>query len=253
MMKRAIIRRESDVALVSSTGATLTQWMIDDEDIIYPFHKNGTKQRGGIPICCPFFGPTPQGFEGIPQHGWLRNTQVDQFIETDNRRMESRGANYRPGYKIHTDSYPWSLLCSVNHFLNNAGLLTSLRVEHLVNPEIGQVAPINIAFHPYFKSHGKGDVYINGRKKPMSAFYYDARHVIIKGDDEIIIDTGKYKIRMSLTGFRYDTCSLYLWSDSSDYFCVEPVLTFPSFFNEKNGAWIKQGTSIDVAMLLTIE
>lgn len=240
---QSIIRLGGSIAEISSVGATLERWSIDGEDIIYPFRHLGEKQRGGIPIRCPFFGSTPKGFEGIPQHGWLRHKDTAQD-SMGNVALSYGAYLYEDG-----DVYPWSMEYEVGHKLvNNYQLIVAVNIA--LSAYASGKAPINVAFHPYFISHGNKGVYINGK------FYNvgispEARCIEINPDDNIIINTGKFWIKMILSGFNYDT-QLYLWSDSGAYFCVEPVLTHPLAFNTEQGVFLRNGDSLACEMRLSV-
>ncbi len=192
-----------------------------------------------------FFGSSPEGFEDISQHGWFRNLET-----TWNHETQAKVASHK-SYKGEYKSFPWWLVANIAHEVTshrNEDILDTRLKLYRVSSE-GEM-PINIAFHPYFKSDGKRDVFINGEKHVVDVST-KAKCVKINSNDEIIIDTGKFRIKMILSGYDYDTC-LYLWGDAEEYFCVEPVLTSPSCFNTKDGVWLDQKQSIEVSMKLSI-
>lgn len=57
-------------------GAHLLSWKPEGEDEVFwlsseTLWKKGVAIRGGVPICWPWFGASPQ--EGLPSHGFARN------------------------------------------------------------------------------------------------------------------------------------------------------------------------------------
>ncbi len=234
------------VARVSNTGATLTDWSLNDQNVIFPFQFVGEKQRGGIPICCPFFGSTPKNFEGISQHGWLRDVEMISHIERQNK------VTTHNTYNGENEKYPWKFMTSSDHEILTSPIenLLDVRLELYRPDENNGRMPLNLAFHPYFVSYGKRDVHVNGRKYVVDVSP-KAKCIHIDSNYDIIIDTGKFCINMVLSGFDYDTC-LYLWGDAKEYFCIEPVLTSPTHFNTSRGVWLKGKHSMEISMRLSI-
>lgn len=228
---------------VSSLGATVLGCSYRSKEVIYVFRDIGNgKKRGGIPICFPFFGPSPISFEKyVAQHGWLRD---------QNFSMWSRFKNIVTfaGLNIPVVPYSWLLMYSVAHVLGERYLETHIQIMRLKDDVSGR-APLNPGLHPYFPKRGNAKVYVGSRT--ITCFSHNAECIRVKKDDHIIIDTGEVKIRMTLTGFDYETC-VYIWSDSDAYFCVEPVLMPMEYFNASKGLFFDQKDLMELCMRLEI-
>jgi len=248
---------------VSAKGGMITGWKHKDKDIIPELHQkeNSTSLRGGVPICFPFFGPSPIGMESIPQHGWLRNEELSgKMVE-----------NYNPGdIKIDSDKkgalieqiknktviqfskeneptaeYPWKLKYTITHILTEDGMETVLEIERL-NDGQEEDAPINPAFHPYFAIKQDGQTKIDGEEPNFSPNDYG---IDITDDSDIVISTQGGLIKMQTEGFG----KVWIWSDNPDkYACIEPVIQEPEKFNTPEGKFLKQREKIQVSMKLGI-
>jgi galactose mutarotase-like enzyme len=209
------------------------------------------KQRGGIPICFPFFGPPKPGFKKLRRHGWLRNEKL-AVVSTSSNSVVLEGENrYRK-------TYPWYMGYQVTVSMVKDGLLKiELRVTRAKDGVAGK-APINPAFHPYFaNSFGQRAriVDINGSDSLFSAeikVHPDGRARILPATDDILINLGLKKVRMSLGGDFAKESRLVLWSDSNEYFCVEPVLADPDSFNTPNGICLEEGERLTIICLLEV-
>ncbi|MDR3514343.1 MAG: D-hexose-6-phosphate mutarotase [Azospirillaceae bacterium] len=80
-----IVENRLAKAVLSPYGAHIISFVpAGGPDLLWlsPLTKlvEGTPIRGGIPLCLPWFGPSPQGF---PQHGFARisNWQVEEITE----------------------------------------------------------------------------------------------------------------------------------------------------------------------------
>jgi len=234
--------REMFISVVSK-GAIITRLRDKDLDIIYPYSEIGEKIRGGIPICFPFFGPPKEGFEGISQHGWLREEDLEPDIRSKDK-ISFLGENIR------YFNYPWHLFYAVNIslFPIEKFIRISLDVKRLIDGVDGD-APINPAFHPYFSNLGKRSVIID--YKEITDFNSKAKIIPVK-KRYFIIDLGQRKLEMTLEGDVGRDPHVALWSDNNNYFCVEPMLTSPENFNTSKGKYLKKGESFSLQCSLKI-
>ena len=243
MKSYSIIREgESAQALVSERGGHVISYIRDGEDIIYLQRPKGSKLRGGIPICFPFFGPSPEGFSEISQHGWLRNEMLDLWKEEPSN-VRFRGVNHGRA------DYPWKLEYLINTALRPDGLELELEVYRL-SDGIDASAPINPAFHPYFANLGE-----------MTATVGQQERMVYVGQDEtfslqenkiIVINLGKKKVQMILGGDFGGKSCLTLWTDGDKYFCVEPSLTHPNQFGTLEGVYLNQGETLILTCAIKI-
>jgi galactose mutarotase-like enzyme len=229
---------EGDVyADFSSLGGIISNFVWEKSRIIYPERKVGEKQRGGIPICFPFFGIPPEKFSEHKHHGWLRNQELHP-IEVS-MTLSGFGGKNEP-----TKSYPWRLEYEVWAAISEMkGLALRLRTKRLADGR-ADGAPINPAFHPFLNFLGRhfaqiGDAKISEFKETAEAFSF---HEII------YIDMGEWWVEMRLGGDFNPESSVFTWSDNpKHYFCVEPVLTRRELFADpKKGKFLYTGGESEI-------
>ena len=230
---------------VSTVGATIMSCSYRDASMIYPLHLRADgKNRGGIPICFPYFGPPHPDFgEEMSQHGWLRDQMlaVNQACHPYSEIMVGLGNSVK--------SYPWHLAYHVLHIVHDQMLQTHLTFCKTLDNSHGK-APVNPGFHHYFPNDGKTEVWIGNAC--ITKFSADTRCIILKPKDVIIINTGKLRMNMILRGFDRETC-LYLWSDDpAKYFCVEPVLMPKEQFKTEQGCYLSHDGVKEMSVALSI-
>jgi len=233
-------------AIVSPIGGQVISYVKDGKEIIYLQRIVGTKRRGGIPVCFPFFGPPKTKFaREIAQHGWLRNEELSTKFE-GNKDLCFQGDN-RLRKRA---SYPWSLEYSVDTHLRDLGSLALLLRVTRAKDGIEEDAPINPAFHPYFSNLGRRAVKIGEDEREISVGQDET--IPLKGKKELLLDLGQKKVRMVLEGdFGKESC-ITLWTDNEQYFCVEPSLTHPDDFDTPKGNYLKQGKFITLICYLFV-
>lgn len=238
------IGNQDTYALISSRGGTVTSFVCNDIDVIYPQKVIGTKLRGEIPICAPQFSrPSKRFAEEIPQHGLLRNKELEVVAESDCSVTLT-------GITKEGKSYPWHLKYQVSVSIKSDYVLElKLQVTRLKDGISGD-APVNPAFHPYFNNLGRRAVTIGNEE--ITDFSNEAKRVNLKGQKYLLIDLGKKKVQMMLGGdFAEDSC-VALWSDNEAYFCVEPILQHPDNFDTPTGKYLKQGESLTLICSLKV-
>jgi D-hexose-6-phosphate mutarotase len=237
------IKNLNTEAIVSSKGGTVTNLVYKGMDIVYPQRTTVEKKvRGGIPICLPFFGPPkPEFAKEIPQHGWLRNEELELSTKSANSVTFS-------GISLYKRSYPWALRYIVDVSIKAEGVLELKLLVKRLKDGIAGKAPINPAFHPYFSNLGKRSVRIDGTKITE---FGEAKILPIK-NKVLFIDSGQAKIQMLLGGDFGKSSHVALWSDNIAYFCVEPILTHPDDFDTPKGKYLKEGESITLSLRLTV-
>jgi len=239
-------------AIVSPIGGQVISFVKDGKEVIYFQRIIGTKRRGGIPICFPFFGPPKPRFAGEHQHGWLRDQELDLYREiTPPIQVIFKGVREKMGADLvkRERYYPWSLEYWVaTDLISRSSLGLTLRVRRMED-QIEEDAPINPAFHPYFSNLGRRAVKIGG--KETENFSKDAKIVPLNGQKELLIDLGQ-KVNMTLKGDFGNKSCVTLWSDSDEYFCVEPSLTHPDDFDTTKGEYLKQGETLTLGCILSV-
>jgi D-hexose-6-phosphate mutarotase len=228
-------------------------WKYKNQDIIPELHSkpNSTSLRGGIPICFPFFNASPPGMENIPQHGWLRNEELEGKIiqQTDDEVTVKFSKGNQP-----LENYPWQLKYTITHRLTPKTMETILEVERLPDNE-EKDAPINPAFHPYFTIQQNEKTKIgNHRPQFSNDFYYQEiplkENSLQSKDGAIIIDTEGGLVEMKTESFKV----VCLWTDNlQEYACIEPVVDEHLKFNTPDGTFLKQGEKLKVKMKLNLK
>jgi len=237
-------KKQQAQVVISPIGGQVISFVKDGKEIIYLQRTIEAKRRGGIPICFPFFGPPKQRFATIPQHGWLRDQELYTAYEGE-QVVVFQGDNE----ERNTKSYSWLLRYSVDIQLTDRSLVLLLRVQRLED-KIKEDAPINPAFHPYFSKLGRRAIKIG--EEETENFNKDAKIVRLNGKKELTINLGQKKVKMVLEGdFGEESC-VTLWTDSEQYFCVEPSLTHPDDFDTQNGKYLKQGEFLTLVCELLV-
>lgn len=233
-----IVKDEKNYIFVSETGGTVTNLVLNGFPIIYPQKIIGEKLRGGIPICFPFFGPPKSRYSSIRQHGWLRDEILNCIKSNSTLSFE--------GKSLGREDYPWHMHYRIDFTLTKEGVFRAiLFMERLKDGVFGR-APVNPGFHPYFSNLGKRSVFLNGKEKTS----FSQSSEIINIRENLIIDLGKTKVELSLEGDFGEQSCFVLWSDSEDYFCVEPVMQYPSYFATKKGKFLDEEESLTLILYL---
>jgi galactose mutarotase-like enzyme len=219
-------------ATISSKGGMVTDFVWQGKSVIFRERQLGGKSRGGIPICMPFFGNPSQRFTGMRRHGFLRDEEL-RFVSVKDSKVVLEGR------KDASNVFPWSVHYEIIVKIDqDLGLYLKLTVTRLKDGS-GGLMPINPAFHPYFKNAGRQKV--RSGKKLMSDFGNPSTRIPIDGK-QVIINNGQLAIVMILGGDFNENSCLTLWSDDQlQYFCAEPVLTFPELFDTAKGQFLREG------------
>jgi len=243
-MKLHAIGGNGSYAIVSSKGATVVSYMVGKYAVIYPQTGVGSKTRGGIPICFPFLGSPKEGFIYIPKHGWLRDEELTLVKEAADRLL------FR-GYTQKRVGFPWAIMYEVEVSIKgqDGSLTLSLKADRLKDG-VGGLAPVNPAFHPYFSNLSGSKGVCTGTEVFQIVPFTDSREIPVCMTN--LVDIGPKAVRMILAGDFNKNSRLNLWTDSDEYFCVEPMLTSRSVFATSNGKSLGQGESIKIECSLSI-
>ncbi|MFA5961285.1 MAG: hypothetical protein WC848_01210 [Parcubacteria group bacterium] len=244
---------KSTYAVISSTGATVKEFVYHGKNLIYPERMVGEKSRGGIPICFPFFGKPIEALSSFPRHGWLRHQVLQLYWDVPNQVVFV-------GKNEVTKEFPWKLKYLVTISINPlAGSLTlKLAIERLRDGEYFR-APINPGFHPYFCSdfskpprHSIAKCLARVGSHVLTDFKKESEIIVV--DSPILVKSGERTLSMELSGDFNSASQLTLWSDNADeYFCVEPILTHPNAFADpENGKFLSEGEKSEMVMRLTV-
>ncbi len=206
-------------AVVSPEGAFVESWTAaDGTELLFPRRDmaNG-KNRGGVPVCAPIFGPGET--VGLNQHGFARNCTwtVDEHTESQVKlsldKPLSQAENLPPVYA--------GCAMEIKIELRENGLRETLTVRNIgVEP-----CAINPAFHPYFPvtpgdSAERAEVIIDGQKYRPSAAELLATRKIDSVGATAVLKTAQGTWTVTGEGLPY----FAVWSESPEAFlCVEPT------------------------------
>jgi galactose mutarotase-like enzyme len=175
------------------------------------------KNRGGIPLCAPIFGPGET--VGLNQHGFARNCQWEISDQTESQ------------VKLTLDK-PASQVDGLPPVYAGCGLELTIRLlenglqEKLEVRNIGiEAFTANPAFHPYFpvlagETPEQAKVVIDGQAHQLAADELIATRKIdsISSEAQLVTSRGTWTI--SGGGLPL----FAVWSESSrDFICVEPT------------------------------
>lgn len=241
-----ILRSGNTEAIISSIGGTVLSFKVNGEDILFPFHMTkDSKKRGGCPPCAPWFGPAPEF--GEQKHGFLRELPASAAREDgDETRLNLAFFDFGRG------NYRWPLWYTVHYALKDGQLTMWLVVQRSGNDGEEGSAPVNLAFHPYFKGDGNEMPVVIGSSL-VSGFSEKSASIPFNGQN-VSIETPKNKIMVHLGGgFLEPGSALVLWSDDSKrYFCIEPVLQERRAFNTAKGRSLAAGQTESVIMTISV-
>ncbi|MFZ2512874.1 MAG: hypothetical protein WAW63_00260 [Candidatus Saccharimonadales bacterium] len=206
-------------AIVNPDGAFVESWTaMNGTDLLFPRRTmpNG-KNRGGIPVCAPIFGPGETA--GLNQHGFARNCQ---WGITSQNQSQVKLTLDNPASQV--DGLPPVYAgCGLEltiELLEN-GLQETLEVRNIgIEPFTA-----NPAFHPYFpvlagETAEQAKVVIDGQAHQLAADELIATRKIdsISSEAQLVTTRGTWAI--SGGGLPL----FAVWSESPrDFICVEPT------------------------------
>ncbi len=194
-------------------------------DLIFPRQIIGVKERGGIPICAPIFGPGDKF--GLKQHGFARNLhwQIKDghrddgtaylFLENPNLQDDSIPEEY---YGCYTE-----LGIALDRDKSNTIISMELKIENRGDKAF-MAAP---GLHPYFPvvRQSAEEVAIT---KDNYTVHYNAKEL---GDTQFMGPTAKGDLTFMLDGRQISIVSENLpitavWSEQPQrggFICIEPT------------------------------
>jgi galactose mutarotase-like enzyme len=195
------------------------------------------KWRGGNPIPFPNFGSPPVGFPYLPQHGFLRDTLPWSLHRSDDG-VYSQHLFSEQGVQRRCP-WPWKFTVEVCIKVGDH------RLEQVVitrNRHTAMHMPLGIAFHPYFCTpRGEATVTLGDRSHQIGGGKYESgivdasRHVTVS-----IPGLGAVKMLLSDL-FAEEGAKVLIWTDSTQYLCVEPIVAHPQHFGKPGGISIPPG------------
>jgi len=217
---------------IDPDGAWINSLEINGVEILTPRHIRAEdgKERGGMHICLPQFGPTEQF--GLEQHG------IGRKIEW---QVQNMGVNSvilelprQEGYEDYPDGLEARLEYSINSTDAHVVLRASLGV---LNSGIEDI-PIAPAFHPYFDLNGGIEI----KSVELGTFddlTEDEAGTMRVVDGPVLFTQGGSPVGMSTSpNLRH----YYFWTDRKDeYLCIEPTSYGPGFDDPDKRLKLKSG------------
>ncbi len=193
--------------VVADEGAWVTE--LEDADgrpILFGKRAINGKNRGGMHVCLPNFGPDAAG--EFKQHGFGRNLPWKRTIND--------------GAQVFTLDHPTRLdeafeeyadMCAQLHYLVGE---TSLTTTLTVRNDSSDALPLSPGFHPYFAVGENETVRINGQMIELTAFsnaqFVTADNMSVSiGDRELMLSAG------NMTKWA-------VWTEGDHFICIEPTL-----------------------------
>ncbi|PID30316.1 hypothetical protein CSA80_02740 [Candidatus Saccharibacteria bacterium] len=232
-------------ALVNPAGAYVESWAdANGAELLFARRDmpNG-KNRGGIPLCAPIFGPGET--VGLSQHGFARNCTWTVHTQTESRVTLSLDD---PAAQVESLP-PVYAGCSMDLAIELEE--NSLR-ETLTIRNIGvESFTLNPAFHPYFpitdgQSATDARVTIDGQTYQCSAEELLATRKI-----DSIAAAAQLQLGQRAWSIAGDGLPLFaLWSESdTDFLCVEP--TESGYLTDNPASELQPSQTKTVAMTIS--
>ncbi len=197
------LKFDTQTVAISTLGAVVDSYQVDDRPILYPRQKIDGSYRGGSHVCLPNFGPDE--ITDQPQHGYGR---VEEW------QVISQNASDVTLEHRQDDGQYSGLISRLAYRLSGAGLLMRLELDNASDSGL-LVAP---GFHPYFALPPQtGEVTVNevGYRVNQVAGteWTEIRHSnqVVVRDEKIILTCKQFEI-------------FAIWSAHPDkYICIEPT------------------------------
>lgn len=212
-------------AFIDPNGGFVNQVLAKDgTNLLFPRQDIGPKNRGGIPLCLPVFGPG--NAVGLPQHGFARTLEwqavpadanvVSLFLDHPRKLNPDLPTQY-DGCKTSVDIYLESREGGIE-------LTTTARVgNHGSDSFI-----LTPGFHPYFPAP-------QGEDTELALKYHNTLHAyklaeVSDAKQLPAVDSRDAVLEFAIPGYEVQMTvnNLYapvLWTDRPhDYFCIEPTL-----------------------------
>lgn len=233
-------------AVINPAGGFVESW-ISAEGLPLLFARQTTpqgKNRGGIPVCAPIFGPGET--VGLSQHGYARNLNwsIDEQKDTSVRLSLDNPLSQK-------DDLP-PVYAGLGMELTVELLGTGVR-ETLVMYNVGiESCMVNPAFHPYFPLPSSGlafdtQIIVDGQEQPLKDIDFAATRKV----DTIREQTATLKTPQGDWTVISDGLPLFvLWTDSpSGYVCIEP--TESGFLKDGPATELRPNESRSYSMTIT--
>lgn len=234
-----ILRDGKQTVVIGAEGANLWQWQMGTSHIIYPPQMTSVgghmKWRGGNPIPFPFFGPPPEGFSYLPQHGFLRE-MLPWSVYRDADGAYGQLTFSEKGLRREYNPWLWPFVVRVEFKVSENRLWQEITVSNR-HPTLPM--PLGIALHPYFCTpKGEAAIHMGGQTYRVGGGVYEEG--LVGNDRHITLGIpGLGTVKMALDGlFSGVGAMVSIWTDSTRYVCVEPTVAHPQLFGKPGGVYV---------------
>lgn len=209
-----------DTAYVTTDGGFIESLRLEDgRQILFPRQQLVDKDRGGVPVCAPVFGPGEP--IGLAQHGFARNCTWE-VVSQNQDEVKLTLVN------------PVSQVKNLPHEYNGCKLELTIELaddtltETLVVSNVGDKPFVcSPGFHPYFATTGATHIQLVERR--FTADELIAAQVLPGPATQICLKTEVAELTISVD----PAAKFVVWSANPEkYICVEP--TTRGFLDERN-------------------
>lgn len=230
-----------DIVTVNPEGAFVETMKLEDgRGVLFPRQWLGEKDRGGVPVCAPVFGPGDA--VGLAQHGFARNCTWEV---AERNQDEVKLTLVNPAFQVKNLPVAYGgVMMELTIHLDDEALFETLTITN----DGSEPFVCTPAFHPYFPTSDATAVALADRTY-VAAELFTAQ--VIAGPQPIVPFTPS-ETRLTLASKALQT--YIVWSaDPDKYICVEP--TSAGFLSEKAARQnlLQPGESKTVEMELTWE
>lgn len=248
-----IRNEQGTTAKVNLDGAYLEALVSPDgSDILFPRQLTAAgKDRGGIPVCAPIFGPGDQ--VGLKQHGFARNLSWHE-MDSSETSLTLRLENPSEQDATIPAEYAGAAM-ELTIILLDGAVLEGVEMRLTVTNNGTQPFLEASAFHPYFpvSSYASAEGYQIqfGQESPKHFTEEELADVQVGQTEFDVVHIEGENERWSIT--TQGLPRFVAWSDSSkDYFCIEPTAVGPlASISDLSERMLQPGETRAYAMTIT--
>ncbi|UOA10397.1 hypothetical protein [Methylobacter sp. S3L5C] len=199
----------------NDTG-TLTNWQLDDINIVEPLHsKENGSSRGGVFLCIPNFEALSPPFS--IKHGEYRTTPCDNKLP-HTKNLSAPAENNWGNIDVITD---WEEIEAINS--KTLKVTTTIRA-------LSDTAWVRPGFHPYFSVTQNSFINIGATRIDTASLPHDSmqKYKAASLSEEVKLTTANYtvSINCNLSPITENLSIVFvIWSDKKQqYVCIEPVI-----------------------------
>lgn len=243
-----LINGEGTRAVVNPEGAFVESLELADRTPLLFARRDmpmSGKNRGGIPVCAPIFGPGET--VGLNQHGFARNLRWD-IAEQTQSRVKLTLDNPASQTKDTPSAYAGLAMELLVELLGN-GLRETLTLRNIGT----EPCVVNPAFHPYFPipsgaTAEQAEVVVDNQVYRLDADALAATRKVDSVEPVAVLKTTDGLWTVSGEGLPL----FAIWSESlEDFICVEP--TESGYLTDNAPRQLLPGDSTCVSMTILYE